>query len=172
MLIRRALRRFATREEELAKLQQSLPKDQFYQHPDKQYIHPTMKVKSSLKENFADMKNQFGQDYKTPDEKYDLHVPRAGTPEGGKTQYERFHENNNFQQARNVMKFIGFLIVLGSVYIYRSVHKAMTREKLERENIREIEKVRRERNEQIEKLLKSRRQAIEELKREKGVLNK
>ncbi len=40
-MLRRIIRTLSTREEELAKLKASLPKDQFYQSPNKQFIHPT-----------------------------------------------------------------------------------------------------------------------------------
>lgn len=70
-------------------------------------------------EQTQEMKDMFGQDHKTPYEKYDLHLPRTEAPGGPMSMYDRMHKKQNYKDARRLMKFMFGLGLLGVLYIYR-----------------------------------------------------
>ena len=97
-MILRQIRRFFSDQERIQKLLDSLPKDSYIPKPGKGYVHPHNKVKGSMPEYFQEMKQQFGEEFKTPDEKYDLHVPKHEA-QGVKSSFQRYHEKHNFSQC-------------------------------------------------------------------------
>lgn len=164
MLIRRCIRLFSTRQEELAKLKASLPKDRFYALEDKEFIDPSDKAKDTLKGRFDDMKKQFGEDYKTPDEKYDLHLPRTDNPDGGKSMYDRFHEENQYKHSTYLLRGLGLILVYITFKQYRNHFRDLQNEKVITEKFNLLETAKRERNKKLEAVLERRRNEIKTLK--------
>lgn len=171
-MILRQIRRYISEQQRVQQLLDSLPKDQYLPKAGRGYTHPHLKVKGSMPEYFEDMKQQFGQDYKTPDEKYDLHVPKHEA-QGTKSSFERYHERHNFSQSRAIMRILFGGLIVGSLVYQRKItgDKKYLEQSLAREKIEHKENVK---NAKItEKILDKRREKVKEIeekyKKEKGV---
>jgi hypothetical protein len=67
----------------------------------------TDRLKTAFPDRFKAMKEQFGEDYKTPDERFDLHFPRVEAT-GEKSAYERHNERQGYRKG----KVVGWLTVI------------------------------------------------------------
>ena len=79
----------------------------------------TPKIDKSLRsfqEDAQSFKEKFGQDYVSPFEKYDLHLPRSGILGGPETMEERLHKKNDYKIMRNLTKV--FLVFSGLLVFY------------------------------------------------------
>jgi len=164
-MLRNVTKRLISDQERLQKLKASLPGDQYF-FGQKKYVHPTMKVKSSLKERFEHMKEEYGEDYKTPEEKYDLHLPRVDTPEGGKSQEERYHEKTNYKDSKVLIRWtVGILFVVSLI----SIRGTMKEKRYEKENFevqKQVAKASNKRSEEQLRILQERRAKIDQIKKE------
>ena len=76
---------------------------------------------TTLKDGSDSMKKVFGEDYKTPHEKYDLHVPRAEVGDN-KTSYDRHHEKTKYKDSKKIIGFLTFTAFALAYYTYKD-HK-------------------------------------------------
>jgi hypothetical protein len=70
------------------------------------------KIVKTFQEQGEEMKKMFGQEYKGPYDKYDLHLPRTSVPGGPVSQYERLNRKDDFRRTRNLLWF-GVVIAVG-----------------------------------------------------------
>ena len=93
-----------------------------YVSEEGQYIKRTTpkppKDSYTLQEKAQDMKQIFGEEYKSPFEKYDLHLPRTEVPGGPMPQYERLNRKDNFRRIRILMGIGAFGAVAFAIIEY------------------------------------------------------
>lgn len=70
------------------------------------------------------MKAVFGEEYKSPYEKYDIQVPRTSIYDGPKSLETRLNEKNNYKQITNLYRFLSCLFALGTGLFFYSIHKS------------------------------------------------
>lgn len=111
----------------------------------------TEKVSQGPKEQSEKMKKVFGEEYKTPFEKYDLFVPRTEIGDN-KTMYERYHEKNQYKDSKKLLGFLAGVSLCITGYIYKDnyrnkkigeeyIENALKRFRARKENTEIAEKV-------------------------------
>lgn len=88
----------------------SISPDQIYHKPGKRV--EADRLKTSFSERFQGMKDQFGEDYQTPNERFDLHLPRVEAT-GEMSTEERFHAKQGFRKGKVVAISAGVFILVG-----------------------------------------------------------
>ena len=115
--MRRIIRFFS---DDLHKIQ--LNKDQYIPRNEPK----VKKVPISPAESSENMKKILGEDYKTPYEKYDLHVPRVEFGSDQKSSFDRHHEKTNYAQSKRLIQITIAIGLISVYYIYKDNQKKNT----------------------------------------------
>ena len=135
-----------------------------------QYIPRTepkpLKVKETYAELGQEMKNLFGQDYKTPYEKYDVHLPRTSSPDGPMPMYDRIHQKSNYKKAK---RLAGFLFAIAMFYTFREIYYSRMHKQDSEDYIKmylEAFELKKNAVEIVEKKYEERRKIVEQMREE------
>ena len=93
----------------------AVPPEQVVFKPGKKV--QTDRLKTRFEERFQDMKDLFGEDYKTPSEKYDLHFPRVQAT-GEKDFHERYNEKQGFWKGKILLWGLVGVFLCGTGFVY------------------------------------------------------
>lgn len=75
----------------------------------------TDRLKTAFPDRFKGMKEEFGADYKTPDERFDLHFPRVEAT-GEKSAYDRHNERQGYRKGK-VVSWLTALTLAGGIAV-------------------------------------------------------
>ena len=76
----------------------------------------TDRLKISFSDRFKGMKEDFGEDYKTPDERFDLHFPRVEAS-GEKSAFERHNAKQGYSKGKVVSWLTGLALGGGCLVV-------------------------------------------------------
>ena len=71
-------------------------------------------------ETYKEMNKIFGEDYESPNQKWDLHVPIVDINDNVKNTYERHHEMEDYEDSKKYLRFIQYIgVFCVSAYYFR-----------------------------------------------------
>lgn len=133
-----------------------------------QYIprtQPKVIVTETDSENMQEMKKLFGQDFKTPYEKYDLIVPRVDNPEGPKSSYDRYHEKTGYKESKKLIRHVSFFVFCILVIFYATHRKSKILDQKNLQQKLEISKNKKLKEELFSKIYEERKKKSDEIKK-------